>query len=146
MGTSGHGNGLVRTLGLLGVCFEILIRGFTIMLPCRRSVFRARFWLDSVRRCFNICLLADLLPAGGHILKHRRTVSNQNPAHETDFRSGSTIEQPRVGDVRCWRTLHDSISFFRNHYKPSGAQAAGLFSRSPIFCGHLGNARAVRCE
>ena len=75
-GADPRGQGQVRT-----ICYAI-------MLPGRKSAFRAGFWPDCYRERTKI---GPLRPAGGAISVLPRQQSGQNPARKADFRFGSAI-------------------------------------------------------
>ena len=64
---------------------------YAIVLPGRKSGFRAGFRPDSSRGNLKIGPPAGLRPAGGPILMLSRLESGRNPARKPDFRPGSTI-------------------------------------------------------
>ena len=64
---------------------------YAIVLPGRKSVFRAGFRPDSSRESLNIGPPAGLRPAGGLMLKLFRLEFGRNPARKTGFRPGSII-------------------------------------------------------
>ena len=67
---------------------------YAIMLPGRKSGFRAGFRPDSNRESLKIGPPAGRRPAGGPILTASRLESGRNPARKPDFRRGSIIVQP----------------------------------------------------
>ena len=69
---------------------------YAIVLPGRKSVFRAGFRPESSRESFKIGPPGPLRPAGGPILTLSRLESGRNPARKTDFRPGSTIALHRA--------------------------------------------------
>ena len=64
---------------------------YAIVLPGRKSGFRAGFRPDSIRESIEISPSAGRRPAGGLILMLSRLESGRNPARKPDFRPGSTI-------------------------------------------------------
>jgi hypothetical protein len=64
---------------------------YAILLPGRKSAFRAGFWPDCFREGTEIGPPAGLRPAGGPISVISRWQSCQNLARESDFRLGTTI-------------------------------------------------------
>ena len=65
--------------------------GYAIVLPGRKSGFRAGFRLDSNRENIKIGPPAGLRPAEGPILMFSRLESGRNPARKPDFQPGSSI-------------------------------------------------------
>ena len=74
-----------KRLGFLGVVC------YAIVLPGRKSGFRAGFRLDSNRESIKIGPPAGRRPAGKPISRLSRLESGRNPARKLDFRPGSTI-------------------------------------------------------
>ncbi len=64
---------------------------YAIVLPGRKSGFRAGFRQDSIRESLKIGPPAGFRPAGGPILKLPRLESGRNPTRKPDPRPGNTI-------------------------------------------------------
>ncbi len=88
----GHGDMRLTTLG------------YAIVIPGRKSVFRAGFQPDSNREKFKIGHAAGLRPAGAPILMFSRPTSGRNPAQKLDCRHGSTSLQHHM-------KMHRSTTF-----------------------------------
>ena len=78
----------------MAVIFRILC--YAIVLPGRKSSFRAGFRPDSSRESIDIGPPAGFRPAGGPIFGLSRLESGRNPTRKVDFRPGSTVAQVMV--------------------------------------------------
>ena len=84
----------LRSISIPDPAFTTLC--YPIMLPGRKSGFRAGCWSDANQTSFKICLLAGLRPAEGLVLRLPLFDSHQNPARKHDFQPGSAIAQHKV--------------------------------------------------
>ncbi len=64
---------------------------YAIVLPGRKSAFRAGIWPDCYRGSTEIGRPAGRPPAGGPISVFSRQQSSQNPAQKADIRPGSIV-------------------------------------------------------
>ncbi len=67
------------------------ILGYAIVLPGRKSSYRAGFRPDHSRETFKIGPPTGPRPAGGPIVRFSRLESGRNPVRKIDFRPRSSI-------------------------------------------------------
>ncbi len=76
---------------------DAITRCYAILLPGRKSAFRAGFWPDCYRENTKVGPPASRRPAGGPISVFSGWQSGQSPARKADLRPGRIIAQHRVG-------------------------------------------------